>query len=188
MIKRRLFIAINLPEDAKERLIRFQGKWMDLEPHSINWVIKPNLHITLVFLGYMNDDEMYEICQILKDVAKRHKPFSIKLEKIIVGPPNATPRMFWVEGKESKELAELQKDLGESIAGRVYFKQENRAYRPHITLARFKYEVAKKIQEMPKVEELLNVEIPVESIDLMQSNLKRTGPVYAVLESIELGE
>lgn len=61
MTKRRLFIAINLPENVKERLIGFQTKWMDLEPHSINWVIKPNLHITLVFIGYVTDDEMYNL-------------------------------------------------------------------------------------------------------------------------------
>ncbi|MFZ5559449.1 MAG: RNA 2',3'-cyclic phosphodiesterase, partial [Patescibacteria group bacterium] len=101
MTKRRLFIAINLPEEARNRLIKFQEKWMDLDPKSINWVIKPNLHITLVFLGYMNDDEMYNICQMMKDVAKRHQPFFINLERIMVGPPNATPRMFWAEGAKS---------------------------------------------------------------------------------------
>lgn len=187
MSKRRLFIAINLPDGAKNRLIKFQEKWLDLEPHSINWVIKPNLHITLVFLGYMNDDEMYEICNIMKEMAKRHQPFFIKLERIIVGPPKATPRMFWVEGAKSQELAELQRDLEDSIAGRTYYKKEGRAYSPHITLARFKYEVAKKLRETPEINEPLNIEISVENIDLMQSNLKRTGPEYAVLESVELG-
>jgi len=188
MTKRRLFIAINLPDGARDRLIKFQENWPDLDPKSINWVIKPNLHITLIFLGYMTDDEMYEICNIMKEVAKRHEPFSINLEKIIVGPPKATPRMFWAEGAKSQELAELQKDLEESIAGQVYFKQENRAYKPHITLARFKYEVAKKLRELPEINEPLNIEIPVEKIDLMQSNLKRTGPEYVILESAELGK
>jgi len=185
MTKRRLFIAINLPENVKERLIGFQAKWTDLEPHSVNWVIKPNLHITLVFLGYVNDDEMYEICQTMKQVAKQQEPFSLKLERIIVGPPNATPRMFWAEGEKSQKLADLQGDLNNVIQQRTGYQYK--AFRPHITLARFKYEVAKKIREMPKVEELLNITILVESIELMQSNLKRTGPVYAVLESIELG-
>ncbi len=187
MIKRRLFIAINLPEETKSKLVKFQEKWRDLEAKSINWVIKPNLHITLLFLGYMNDDEMYEVCKIMKQVAKRHQPFFINLERIIAGPSNAAPRMFWVEGAKSQELAELQKDLEESIAGRVYFRKENRVYRPHITLARFKYEVAKKLRNLSGVNEPLNTEIPVERIDLMQSNLKRTGPEYVLLESVELG-
>jgi len=187
MNRRRLFIAINLPENVRIKLIRYRDKWYDLEPKSINWVRKDNLHITLVFLGYMTDDGMYEICQIMKDVVKRHEPFSIKLERIIVGPPKATPRMFWVEGAKSQELAELQRDLEDSIAGRTYYKKEGRTYSSHITLARFKYEAAKKIKEMPEVNEPLNIEIPVESIELMQSSLKRTGPEYVVLESVELG-
>lgn len=182
MTKRRLFIAINLPENVKERLIGFQTKWMDLEPHSINWVIKPNLHITLVFIGYVTDDEMYEICNLVKEVAKKHEPFFINLERIILGPPNATPRMFWVEGEESQKLADLQGDLSDTIQQRTGYKYK--AFRPHITLARFKYEIAKSL---PKVDEPFKYQIPVDSIELMQSNLKRTGPVYAVLESIELG-
>jgi len=188
MTKRRLFIAVNLSENVKVKLSRYRDKWYDLEPKSINWVRKDNLHITLVFLGYMTDDEMYGVCQIMKGVAKRHEPFSIKLERIIVGPPKATPRMFWVEGAKSQELAELQRDLEDSIAGRTYYKKEGRMYSPHITLARFKYEAAKKIRETGEVNEPINIEIPVESIELMQSNLKRTGPEYVVLESIELGE
>lgn len=187
MIKRRLFIAINLPKNIKKRLVDYQRKWVDLDPKYIHWVKESNLHITLIFIGYVDDDEMYEICNIMKEVAKRHEPFYINLEKIIVGPPHATPRMFWAEGKESRELAELQKDLEESIAGQVYLKKETRAYKPHITLARFKYEVAKKLREMPEISEPLNIEMPVETIELMQSNLKRSGAEYSVLESVNLG-
>lgn len=188
MTRRRLFIAVNLPENVKNNLFKFREKWPELERGTINWVKTQNLHITLAFLGYQTDDEMYEICQIMQQVGKRHEPFFVKLERIITGPPKATPRMFWAEGEKSEKLADLQKDLEETIAGRVYFKQENRAYRSHITLARFKYEAAKKVKERGKVDEPLNNQIPVERIDLMQSILKRIGPEYTVLESVELGE
>lgn len=184
-MKRRLFIAINLPEEVKNKLIRYQEKWTDLEPRSINWVIKPNLHITLVFIGYVTDDEMYEICNIVKETAKKHEPFFINLERIAVGPPHATPRMFWVEGEKSQELADLQNDLENALAGGSLAKKESRAYRPHITLARFKYEIAKSL---PEVNEQFKAQIPVETIEVMQSDLRRTGPEYTVLESVSLGE
>ena len=188
MTRRRLFIAVNLPENVKNNLFKFREKWPELERGTINWVKTQNLHITLAFLGYQADDEMYKICQIMQQIGKRHEPFFVKLERIIAGPPKATPRMFWAEGEKSERLADLQKDLEETIAGRVYFKQENRAYGPHITLARFKYEAAKKVKERGEINELLNIKIPVESIELMQSILKRTGPEYTILESVELGE
>jgi len=86
MKKRRLFIAINLPANVKKKLIDWQKNIsIRLNQYSgeVNWVRKSNLHITLFFIGYVDDDEMYEICNIAKQVAKNHGPFTINLEKII---------------------------------------------------------------------------------------------------------
>lgn len=184
MIKRRLFIAINLPENIKNKLAGYSGKWADLNPEYIHWVQKNNLHITLVFIGYVDDDEMYEICNLAREVAKKHEPFFINLERIILGPPHATPRMFWLEGEKSRELADLQNDLENALVGGNLAKKEIRSYKLHITLARFKYEIAKSL---PKVDEEFKARIPVETIEVMQSNLKRSGAEYMILESIKLG-
>lgn len=183
-MKRRIFIAINLPEDVRRKLADYQSKWTGLDPALIRWVKKDNLHITLVFIGYVTDDEMYEVCQMVKETAKKHEPFMINLEKIILGPPNKTPRMFWVEGEESKEIAELQNNLENAIAGENLVRKEARPYKVHITLARFKYPLVKSL---PKVDEEFKAQIPVETIEIMQSNLKRSGAEYSVLESVELG-
>ncbi len=183
MNKRRLFIAINLPENVKRRLVDWQKKW-NFDAKFINWVRKNNLHITLVFIGYVSDDETYEICNVIKDVAKRHNSFYINLERIITGPPHATPRMFWVEGEKSQELANLQGDLENVLLGENLAKKELRAYRPHATLARFKYQIVKLLPN--KIEESFKYQVPVESIEVMQSNLKRSGAEYTILESVNL--
>jgi 2'-5' RNA ligase len=175
MNKRRIFIGINLPDGIKKKLADWQRKWTDLDRKYINWVRKENLHITLVFIGYATDDETYKICKMAKEVAKKHQPFSVNFKRIIAGPPGALPRMFWAEGEKSQELANLQNDLenGSNI----------KAFSPHITLARFKYQIAK---DLPKIDDTFIVPIPVETIEVMQSNLKRTGPEYTILESINL--
>ncbi len=51
----RVFIAINLPEDIKNELISFQKKWPNLP---CRWTKKENLHITLLFLGHLNEEEL----------------------------------------------------------------------------------------------------------------------------------
>jgi len=182
MTKRRIFIAINLPEEVRKKLIDYQQKWDNLDPALIKWVKKDNLHITLVFIGYVTDDEMYEICQMIKEVAKNHRSFMINLERIILGPPDKTPRIFWVQGEKSEELGKLQGDLEERIEQRHGGRH---AFRPHITLARFKYPLVKSLPQ--KVDDEFKAQIPVETIEVMQSNLKRSGAEYSVLESIELG-
>lgn len=182
-MKRRIFIAINLPEEVRKKLVGYQQKWDDLDSNLIHWVRRDNLHITLVFIGYVTDDEMYEICQLVKEVAKKHEPFIINFERIILGPPNKTPRMFWVQGERSEELGKLQGDLEEKIEQRHGGRH---AFRPHTTLARFKYPLLKSLP--PKIDDEFKSQIPVETIEVMQSNLKRSGAEYSVLESVSLGE
>jgi len=200
MIKKRLFIAINLPEQVKRKLFEWELKLEqeyglgEFRGRSINWVIRNNLHITLIFIGYATDDETYEIAKQMKEVAKNHKQFFINLEKIILGPAYdkssagkpPSQRMFWVQGGKSQELADLQNDLNEEIqqlGGTKY-----NAFRPHINLARFKSNVSRIIKEQGTIEKKINYQIPVESIDLMQSNLKRSGAEYIILERVNLGE
>jgi len=190
MGKKRLFIAINLPEQVRKKLFEWELKLEqeyglgEFRGRSINWVIKNNLHITLVFIGYATDDETYEIAKSMKEVAKQHQQFFINLERIILGPPDGSARMFWVEGSKSQELADLQNNLSAKInqlSGAKY-----NAYRPHINLARFKSNVSRIIKEKGAIEKKINYQFSVESIELMQSNLKRSGAEYTILELVEL--
>lgn len=183
MSKRRLFIAINLPESVKKKLLDYRSKWPDLDPKLIRWTGKFNLHITLLFIGCATDDEMYDICNQVKLIGKKHEPFFLKLERIILGPPDKNPRMFWAQGDKSQELADLQTDLSGVIQQKTGFRYK--AFRPHITLARFRAGLLKFLPE--NVDDLLEAEIPVDSIEVMESVLKRTGAEYTILESVELG-
>ncbi len=188
MDKRRLFIAINLPENIKSKLVEHQKQWADLP---VRWTIKPNLHITLVFIGCVSDDEMYKIINVAKEAGKRHESFNINLKRIILGPPNKFPRMFWVKGEKSEKLSQLKVDLENSLVDSEnsgYSQKELKTYRPHITLGRIKTGQWRKLDFQPKIDEKFEHSFSVETIEVMQSNLKRTGPEYSVLESVGLGQ
>jgi 2'-5' RNA ligase len=203
----RIFIAINLPDNIKKELISYQEKWPELP---IRWTKKENLHITLAFLGSINDEEIVEICKIVKEVTERHNSFQINFKRVCYGPPGKTPysktlsltgrldkienrppRMIWVEGEKSKELGELQKDLENSLFSnsiKNLGKPEAREYAPHLTLGRIKEWEFRKIEpeERPEVDTDISLSFEVSSIEVMESELKRTGPEYVVLESVPL--
>ena len=91
--RHRIFIAINLPEDVKRELAKYQEKWPELPA---KWTNKNQLHITLEFLGDLTDVEIGDVCKIVGEVTKQHKLFSVDLNKIIYGPPKKMPpRMVW---------------------------------------------------------------------------------------------
>ncbi|MFH1894553.1 MAG: RNA 2',3'-cyclic phosphodiesterase [Patescibacteria group bacterium] len=210
-MNRRIFIAINPPENIRKNLANQQLRWADLP---CRWTREENLHITLAFLGYLNDEELVELCKITKEIALRHEPFMISLKKVIYGPDSLRARMVWVEGESSGELAELQKDLeavlpvekprrpkGSGLRSRRMVgsptsasepkaseEKESRKYAPHITLGRLKQWEFNKIEleERPQINEDISLTFEANSIDVMESDLKRNGPEYAIIETCQL--
>lgn len=183
-MRHRVFIAINPPEDIKKKLAGYQDKWPELPAR---WTKKDNLHITLEFLGYMQDEEILEALKTAKEIASKHNSFNVKLTKICYGPPNKIPysratletgrpaeggnrppRMIWTVGEKIKELDIV----------------------PHITLGRIKTWQWKQIEpeERPDIEEDINLNFEVNSIEVMESVLGRGGPKYTVLESFPLND
>jgi 2'-5' RNA ligase len=183
---KRVFIAINLPEDIKNQLTAFQKRWPTLP---IRWTKKENIHITLLFLGYLDQKQLLETIETTKRVAQKHKPFSVLLEKICYGPNPSRPRMVWVALKRNPELIGLQRELEESIFSLASFKykeREKRDYSPHITLGRLKRWEFQRLEDRPEIEESVSLDFLVNSIEVMESQLKRDGAKYSILESCNL--
>jgi len=182
----RIFIAINLPEKIKKELKKFQEKWPTLP---VRWVKPDNLHITLAFLGYIYPEELSEVFKVTNEIAKKHNLFFINLKKTIYGPPKKfPPKMVWLEIESNKELVSLKKDLENSLSKKINYSPENRLFSPHITLGRIKSWDFRKIEleEKPQIEEEVNLGFEVKSIEIMESQLKKGGAEYAILESCQL--
>jgi 2'-5' RNA ligase len=190
-MRRRIFIAINLPEKIKEELISFQEKYSELPAR---WVKKENLHITLAFLGYLRDEDLPKIIEITKKVAKNHYPFLIKILKVSYGPPKIfPPRMVWAIGEKNEALWRLQENLKNALIEMKIpqlEEEEGRGFIPHITLARIRKWEFKQMEpeEKPEIDEDVEFSFEVKSIEIMESHLKRGGAEYTVLESIPLSK
>lgn len=182
----RVFIAINLPEDIKKYLLKYQTKWPEIPSKQ---TIKDNLHITLEFLGNLTDQEIANVCKIVSEVANQNDVFSINLNKIIFGPKNKfPPKMIWAEGEKSKELSKLKNDLQELLLKSIRFAPESREFSPHVTLSRISEWEFRKLEpeEIPEINEDINLIFTVESIEVMESETKKGGMFYNVLESCPL--
>ena len=194
----RVFIAINFPKDVKEELGNIRDEFPSLP---CRWTRKENLHLTLLFLGYLNDEEVLETCKIVKAVGERHSPFVFELNNISYGPPTnplkkqsfhgagKLPRMVWASGQPTKELTKLNQDLENSLFEKISKDSEQgRSFAPHVTLARIKQWQLREmeLEEIPEINKEISLRIPVESIEVMESELKREGPEYSILETCPL--
>ncbi|MBI2098439.1 MAG: RNA 2',3'-cyclic phosphodiesterase [Candidatus Wildermuthbacteria bacterium] len=191
----RIFIAINLPERIKEKLLEYKNKWPELPAR---WTTKENLHLTLAFLGNTSDQELVEVCALLERVGERHNPFSLAFTKITYGPlrlrPGQAPKMIWAIGEKSTELLALQNDIGETPEHeasplRQGSSEASQPFSPHLTLARLKtFELQRmELEEIPDISEEISLSFEAQSMEIMESQLKRSGSQYTVLQSIPLG-
>ncbi len=192
--RHRIFIAINLPADAKKNLAKYQEKWADVPA---KWVPKDNLHITLVFLGDLVDEEIATVCQAVKEVAEHHNSFNIFLEKIAYGPESEIPfdsaqgkppRYIWVGGEVNEQALAIKKELEDTLFESIKFKLDKNSFNSHITLARIKEWEWRAIEpeERTEVNENISLTFTVDSIDVMESESTRQGPRYTVIESHQL--
>ncbi len=184
--RHRVFVAINLPGDIKRELFSYAEKWSGLPA---KWTPKDNLHITLEFLGALTEEEIGEVCLIVKEVAERHNSFSLNISQVLYAPPKKIPPKFvWAQGDKSEKLSGLREDLEMSLTEKIRFVPENRVFAPHITLARISAMEWRVIEpeERPEINENLDLIFTVESIEVMESEMKKGGPAYTILESHQL--
>jgi 2'-5' RNA ligase len=182
----RTFIAVNLPDEIKKNVAEATASLKKIDS-GIKWVEPENLHLTLKFLGWVEDKRLPEVVEIAGKVIA--SSFKLKLAGVGSFPEGKSPRVLWVDiiegAAELKPLADrLEKDY--SSAG---FRAEEREFSPHLTIGRVKEKrgIDKVIEEMGKLKEAVFGECVIDRMDIMKSTLTRKGPVYEVYKSIELG-
>ncbi|MEK7542561.1 MAG: RNA 2',3'-cyclic phosphodiesterase [Patescibacteria group bacterium] len=189
----RIFIAINLPDDVKDRLLAYQEKWQGIPAR---WTTKENLHLTLAFLGNTSEVELQNLISVCTQIGERHLPFELRIARLQYGPDAKRPRMIWAVGENMPKLLALQQDICLTLG-----IQETQKFSPHLTLARFRsFELQRMEQEElpdppvfdPEVSdrraggEEIPIAFEVKSIEVMESKLKRSGAQYTIVQEIPL--
>lgn len=183
---RRIFIAINISERIKEELDSLKKQWPALP---CKWVKREGLHLTLAFLGYLNDKQLETLLEQTKEIGKLHQSFSIFFTQVCYGPDRKLPpRLIWIKGESSEPLAKLKEDIDKIIKEKLNIYPEEREFSPHITLGRIRAWDWRRFEpeERPLVNMGVNFEIPVKSFEIMESHLKRDGAEYTVLDAVLL--
>jgi 2'-5' RNA ligase len=127
----RVFIAVELPGEIREALSGLQRELGPLT-NSARWIAPDSIHITLKFIGEVSESKIDEIDRAI--VSLSWKPFTVTVRNVGFFPANRSPRIFWA-GMEAPMMARLAETLDARLE-RIGFEKEERAFRPHITLAR----------------------------------------------------
>lgn len=183
-MKHRVFLAINLPDEIKRYLAGIIQKLQkENKKKVIKWVDSNILHMTLSFLGDLDDGQIEEVEELIKEELVNYNQTILELKSIGAFPELDRPRVVFVEAQdESKIIYKLQKSLVDKF-NRLGLEIDQRPWKAHITVARVKDRgpikgVDHDIEPGNKW--------TVGSVDLMESVLTPQGPVYTILEKFEL--
>ena len=188
MSKKRLFIAIGLPEPVRAALEQMQERFKRFV-RGARWVNPTGIHLTLKFLGYVEIERIIEIEKSLAVVSQKFPPVSVRVEGCGFFPNIRRPNVVWA-GIQSDALADLQKEVEDQME-RLGFEKEARAFHPHLTLARLKNTRGPLPSLAEEAQKFANKDLghfTAQSFSLYESILKRDGAEYQNLKDFHLSK
>jgi 2'-5' RNA ligase len=183
----RTFIAIDLSPEIKGRLAEFVGRLAPLG-RGVKWVTKDAMHLTLKFLGEINETQVAEIESGLRPTASKFNPITLTCRGAGVFPPgSARPRVLWVGVEAGPDLALLQEDI-DQCCEKIGFAREARPFHPHLTLGRVKTpaDIRAVLEEFDRARTEVFGRMIVQRVTFFRSQLRPSGAEYSVLGEFPL--
>jgi len=183
MGRMRAFVALDFPEEYQAG---FAGVQMELQARlrsKISWVAPENIHLTLRFLGEIEDRQVEAVARCMRQAVGGVAPQVLRPQGLGAFPSVRRPKVLWLGVEGTLEgVREVFQRLEDALL-KMGFAPEKRKFMPHITLGRVRRaeagdDFARVLQEV-KVPEFAPVR--VEEIKLYQSRLTPQGAVYTEL-------
>jgi 2'-5' RNA ligase len=183
--KIRLFIAIDLPERVKNELSATAAKMgQHLPTRAVRWVTRPQMHLTLRFLGDTAVSQLPRLQEELTQLAAKYHAFQLRLKGVGAFPNRKRPRVVWAGlAGDLVALQKLQAELEDRMVV-LGWEREKRPFSPHLTLGRVKD--AAQMHRLDWEVKLAKVGFEVTAVHLVQSELRPSGAVYTVLRQAML--
>jgi 2'-5' RNA ligase len=183
----RLFVAVNLDESLRHAVAEVEQR-LKATNADVKWVRAESLHITLKFLGWVQENRVPEIEQAIAQAVEEQAPFRLSLAGLGGFPTPTAPRVVWV-GIEAgaAELASLAERMEQAMKP-LGFEREEREFSAHVTIGRSRGAAGREqlVAALQAERERRFGEMQVARVELMRSDLRPTGPIYISQRAFEL--
>ena len=181
----RSFLAFELPPEIREQ-IRGVSRELQKLTLPVRWVKVENIHLSIIFLGSVDEAKIDDIKGKANVVVKRFSIFKTRLNGVGVFPDWRRPRVVWISlNGEIERLSNLRDELQTELKV-LGFRPEKRPFKPHLTIGRFKG-LADRDEELKWVldryHDLISDLHSLNELVLFKSDLKPDGPVYTKMAS-----
>ncbi len=178
---KRIFIAIKVNPEG-ELLRMFSSLKAALGAEKIKWVDPASIHLTLAFLGDMEEKRIRVLSSMLKEKCSGFGEFDFNLTGTGVFKNFRDPRVIWIGIQSSEKLSMLNNVITEGLKLNA-FEVEERQFKPHLTIGRVK-SVSDAENLKTVLERYMDNQyqiVHVNEVILFESILMQTGPIYKSL-------
>jgi 2'-5' RNA ligase len=178
-----LFVAVEMPPAIKAVADGVAADWRRSAPPGVKWVPRENVHVTVKFLGWVEDERTESVAATVAGAVLGSVGFTVRLGGAGVFPSSRRARVLWLGLDDPSggmaEVASLLDRAFESLG----FKAEARAFVPHLTIGRLRE--PKAVSGLPSVP--ATEAFTVDRVTLFSSTLARPAPVYTPLVTFPFG-
>jgi 2'-5' RNA ligase len=188
MPRTRTFIGIVLTKAIRDNLCELQDTLATVVP-GVKWVEPENLHVTMLFLGEVDDRELPAICRAAQDAVTHVPAFPLSVERAGCFPNSRRPRVLWTGvGQGLQEVVAIHDKMEAKLLELGCYRREERKYTPHITLGRLRGEAPGDAlaRVLAKYQGWQAGDMSICEVHVMSSALGAHGPTYAVLSRARL--
>lgn len=186
---KRVFVAIDISAAARQKAadytLELRRAFPDLR---VGWERPEKLHLTLKFLGDVEDHTLFRVEDIVRRVAGSYSPFDIQLGGTGSFPPKRETKILWVGIQDDGSLAEIAKQI-EKECSTLGFEAEKRKFNPHLTIARLRE--PHRSADLAKTHLEIGFEpvgFEVREIVIYESKLLPRGSIYTPIAKFPLKE
>lgn len=174
----RCFISIGITDEVKGKIRTLIDNMKHLSK-GVRWVPIENIHLTLKFLGDVNENLIPEIKNRLIVLKNKYNPFKIDIKGTGAFPSPKYPNVLWIGVEPSDQLERLHLDIEDAMY-EFGIKKEDRKFSPHLTIGRVKdrKEIDLVVKELYTIKDMFFGSIDIREFQLMRSILKPTGAEY----------
>lgn len=182
----RVFCAVELPGEVRARLEDHVRRLRQEVPDAAaSWTRVENIHLTLKFFGDVEVKRIEKISAAAERAVKQFSTFRIDVGETGVFPKPSRPQVLWIGVSDpSGQLSALQERFENECAAEG-FEKENRAYRPHLTIARLrKPEGARRLADTHLQMKFETTQINLKELVVFRSELSPKGSRYTPISTV----
>ncbi|SHK36619.1 RNA 2',3'-cyclic phosphodiesterase [Thermocrinis minervae] len=181
----RLFVGTFVTNKLQEHIEKLQEEAEDIIKGK--WVEPQNLHITLQFIGEVDEKKVMSIIKAVQDVSRRFPPIEVRYRSLGVFPDLDRARVLWIGVDQGHDKLKALAKAVERANLSAGIRRDGKPFYPHVTVCRIKEFNRKGLKDLlRRYERTSFCEDTINSIAVIKSSLTSVGPIYSVLEEFVL--